>query len=607
MDYANREERSVMTVKRRVQALRDLMKEHRIAAYFVPTADAHQNEYVPECWKRREWLSGFTGSAGDVVVTMKEACLWTDARYFLQAAEELKGSGIRLQRHGEPGVPKIQDYLAAQLSKGDALGVDPRVVSHALSKAFTAALKSVGVVVKPIEENLVDRLWTGQPGPSRQPIQIHPKRFAGETVASKLRRLRKKMKDKKADAHVLTSLDSIAWLFNIRGQDVEFNPVVISYALVTAKEATLFINPEKVPPAARKRLGTGVTIRPYQEIVKALRALGKRNARVWVDGATASRWIVDLLDGADLIEERSSVVLMKAKKNAAEIAGMRQAQVQDGIAMVRFLRWLDETVATGEVTEMYAADCLEQLRCEGETYQGLSFRTISGYGPHGAIIHYSATPKTDLLLRTGGIYLIDSGGQYLDGTTDITRTVLLGRRATKQQKERFTRVLKGHIALATLAFPSGVSGIRIDVLARLPLWNVGLDYKHGTGHGVGAYLNVHEGPQSITPYRDTGAALEPGNILSNEPGFYEDGAYGMRTENLILVEEDPKLSKNGGKFLRFETLTLCPIDTRLVDVRLLDPAERKWLNDYHKRVNRTLGPHLGRADRAWLRKACAPV
>jgi Xaa-Pro aminopeptidase len=317
--------------------------------------------------------------------------------------------------------------------------------------------------------------------------------------------------------------------------------------------------------------------------------------------------VTDLLKGCNLITQRTPLACMKSKKNPTEIAGMREAHIKDGVAMVRFLRWLEDSVGNGDLTEISVADRLAAFRAEGEHYQGLSFRTISGYGGNGAIIHYSATPDSDVPIRRAGIYLVDSGGQYLDGTTDITRTVLLGGKATKEQKDRFTRVLQGHIKLAQAKFPEGVSGIRLDTLARLPLWDANLDYNHGTGHGVGAFLNVHEGPQSIGPGRDTGAALEPGNILSNEPGYYKAGAYGFRTESLILVVEDGKSADSDKKFLRFETLTMCPIDRRLVDVKLLDVSERKWLNDYHKKVFKTLSPRLEPKDRVWLKKACAPI
>lgn len=594
-------------MSKKIDDLRAWMGRNGLAAYLVPSTDPHQNEYVPACWRRRDWFTGFTGSAGDLVVTRKEAGLWTDGRYFLQAARELKGSGIKLQKLGEPGVPSIQAYLASTLEEGDALGVDPRVLSFETANRLRKELEAVGARLKPIDENAVDLLWTDRPPPSDAPIRVHTETYAGESVASKLRRLRKILKERKAGAYVVSSLDAIAWLFNIRGRDVEYNPLVIAYAVVTEKEAMLFVDLTKVTEGVGRKLGSSVSIRPYDALASVLDELSAARERVWIDGATTSLWITEHLKGCTLIDERGPLVAMKAKKNAAEIAGMRDAHVQDGIAMVRFLRWLEDAVPRGGLTEISAADRLGEFRAQGKNFQGLSFRTISGYAEHGAIIHYSVTKKTDVPLKAEGIYLVDSGGQYLGGTTDITRTVLLGPKATKEQKDRFTRVLQGHIGLARLEFPAGTRGMQIDVLARLPLWKAGYNYNHGTGHGVGAYLNVHEGPQSITPFRDTGAALEPGNILSNEPGYYVEGEYGIRTENLILVVEAWNGSKNGPPFLGFETITLCPIDTRLIEKRLMNDVEIRWLNDYHKRVLRELGPHLDKDDRAWLKKACAPI
>lgn len=596
-----------MSAKKKIEALRKLMKQHGMSAYLIPSTDPHQSEYVPECWQRRKWLSGFTGSAGDVLVTLKEAGLWTDGRYWLQAERQLRGSGIRLFKSGEAGVPKIHEYAAGKLKDGEVLGVDPQVVSHELCQDIEKELKTAGAQLGTLETNLVDLIWEDRPPIPETPARSLPMKFSGESVSSKLRRVRKAMKVRRAGAHVLTVLDAIAWLFNIRGQDVDYNPVVISYAVVTQKEALLFVQPNKISTSVARTLGSKVTLRPYDEFSGELRKLGSSGAQVWIDGSTTSRWVSDLLNGCSLISERTPVALMKSKKNPVEIAGMREAHIKDGVAMVRFLRWIEGAVATADVTEISAADRLEALRGEGEHFQGPSFSTISGYAGNGALPHYEATPQSDLPLKRGGIYLVDSGGQYLDGTTDITRTILLGGKATKEQKDRFTRVLRGHIALARASFPEGVSGIRLDTLARLPLWNAKLDYSHGTGHGVGAFLNVHEGPQSISPGRDTGAALEPGNILSNEPGYYKAGAYGFRTENLILVIDDGTFSDGDKKFLRFETLTMCPIDTRLVDVKLLDAEERTWLNNYHRTVRKTLSPRLDPKDRAWLKKACAPI
>jgi Xaa-Pro aminopeptidase len=596
-----------MTTREKLDVLRRFMRERGLAAYLVPSTDPHQSEYVPECWQRRGWLSGFSGSAGELVVTGQEAGLWTDGRYFLQAEAELRGSGIRLRKAGQPKVPSLRDYLAQTLQPGEALGVDPQLLSVAAYRRLAEALRPGGARIQPVSENLVDLLWTDRPAPSFEPIRLLPPTYSGETATSKLRRLREQMKKKGAEAHLSTALDAVAWLFNIRGRDMSFNPVAIAYALVTSKDAFLFIQLEKVPPDALKKLSPQVTVRPYGALRDALGELAAAKSRVWCDEDSTSQWAADLLADCRLISEPSPILVMKSKKNEVECAGIRAAGRRDGVALVRFLHWLEIAVAKGEVTEISAAAALEGFRREGERYQGPSFSTISSYGPHGAVIHYSPSPKTDLPLKPEGIYLIDSGGQYLDGTTDTTRTVLLGKTATKEQKDRFTRVLRGHMALAGIRFPVGVQGIRLDTLARLALWEKGEDYNHGTGHGIGHYLCVHEGPQSISSARCPTPPLEPGNVLSNEPGFYKAGEYGMRVENSILVVEDKTLSGEGKLFLAFETLTLCPIDTRLVEVKLLSPTERRWLNEYHRRVLKELSPLLGPQDRTWLKKACAPI
>ncbi|MEZ4650264.1 MAG: aminopeptidase P family N-terminal domain-containing protein [Candidatus Eisenbacteria bacterium] len=596
-----------MKPKQRIAALREQMDRHGLDAYLVPSTDPHQSEYVPECWQRRTWISGFTGSAGEAVVTKKHAGLWTDGRYFLQAEDELKGSGMQLHRMGQPGVPTIEAMLGKTLPAGAKVGADPRTLSVDRAAALESALRDYGLSLVFIDENLVDAARGEDIQlPLGEAFALATK-YSGESTASKLRRLRKEMKEQRADAHVLSALDSVAWLFNIRGRDVQFNPVVIAYAIVTEKTATLYIDDAKLTPSLRKALGTAITIRPYGEFASALRELGAAGSTVWMDRKSASRWMADLAGGARLIEKISPVVLMKAAKNGVEIEGMRRAHVRDGVAVVRFLRWLEEAAPDGGLTEISAADRLEAFRAEGDLFQGLSFRTISGYKGHGAIIHYTVTPRTDVDIEADGIYLLDSGGQYLDGTTDITRTVLLGRRATKEQKERFTRVLKGHIAISMARFPKGTLAPSLDILARKALWDVGLDYNHGTGHGVGCFLNVHEGPRNIGIRPDGGYPLEAGNVLSNEPGYYKPGEYGIRIENLVLVVEDAVSEDSGKMFYRFEDLTVCPIDSRLIDVKLLSPSERKWVDAYHKHVKKTLSPFLEKEDREWLTDACAPL
>ena len=591
-------------VPARIARLRERMAEHGVAAYLIPSTDPHQSEYVPSCWQRRPWISGFTGSAGDVVISAKDAGLWTDGRYYLQAGAELKGSGVRLFKAADLGTPKPQEWLASTLSKGAKVGYDPRLLSLQQRRDYAQALDERGVELCAIDENLVDAVWDDRPKVPTEQVMALPKKLTGEATASKLRRVRKAMKELGADAHVVTTLDSIAWLFNIRGRDVDFNPVTISYAIVTPDDATLFIDRSKMSDAVIAALGAEVKLRAYEDLGGALAELGAAGRAVLLDPATCNTWVAERCRGAKVIEKASPIPAMKARKNDTEIAGMRAAHVRDGVAVVRFLRWLEEAVPKGSETEISASDKLEALRAEGEHFQGLSFDTISGYAGHGAIIHYRASDASSSRLQARGMYLIDSGGQYLDGTTDITRTVLLGGKATREQRDRFTRVLKGHIALARAVFPKGVSGIRLDTLARLPLWEAGLDYGHGTGHGVGVFLNVHEGPPSISVRGH--AALEPGNILSNEPGYYEAGAYGIRIENLVLVTE-ADVRMNGTPFYRFDTLTLCPIDTRLVEPKLLGIEEKRWLNEYHKTVASTLSPLLAPADKRWLRNATKAI
>lgn len=597
---------TTQTTKQKLTALRVAMRARGLAAFHVPSTDPHQSEYVPACWQRRVWMSGFTGSAGELLVTASNAYLWTDGRYFLQATEELRGSGIQLMKMAEPGVPTLAELLQQVLRRGEALGVDPKIVTPAGARALEQATAEAGARVVFTDENLVDLVWTDRPALSAGPVVAHSKKYSGEDTRSKLRRLRAEMKQRGAEAHPINALDAIAWLYNIRGRDVEYNPVVISYALVTMKEATLFVDSAKVSPEVRRALGPDVTVRPYEEFEGAVRQLASRKVKIWIDPTSASRWMLDLAQGAPTVKAMSPVFPMKARKNATEIAGMKASHVRDGVAMVRFLHWLEREAPKRKLTEISAADKLAAIRSEGELFQGLSFRTISGYGAHGAIIHYSVTPETDIPLEPKGIYLVDSGAQYLDGTIDITRTVAMGKGITKEQRDRFTRVLKGHIALARAKFPAGTRALRLDTLARIPLWEAGLDYNHGTGHGVGAYLNVHEGPQSISPWRDQQHPIEEGNIFSNEPGYYEPGVYGIRIESLIVVRRDAALS-NGIPWYGFETITMCPIDTRLIEKSLMSKEEVSWLDDYHRTVFRTLSPHLEKADRNWLKSACSAL
>lgn len=594
-------------IKSGLAQIKDQMRQMGVDAYLVPTTDPHQSEYVPECWQRRPRVSGFTGSAGDLLITLGESGLWTDSRYFLQAEQQLEGTGIRLFKMGQEGVPSIKEYLGRELHPGQCFAMDPRLISYQEARAYTRDLNDKGVKVRWIEENLVDMVLGEEPMPLES-LQVHPTKFAGESVTEKLGRIREAMQEQRVDVHVLTTLDSIAWTFNIRGDDVLFNPVAIAYAMIHGDGATLFVDPQKVTDAVRDHLKDDVEIAPYAEFGARLLDLARQNKTFWLDPETVSMWIVHLL--GDISKARfsqSPVTRFKARKNEAELEGFRQAHVRDGVAMVRFLKWLEESLAAGdEITEISAAERLLAFRAEASEFRGPSFETISGYAAHGAIVHYAATPETDVPLQAEGIYLVDSGGQYLDGTTDITRTVALGE-PTEEQKDRFTRILMGHIDLTMARFPVGTKGIQLDTLARKPLWDIGENYGHGTGHGVGSYLNVHEGPQGISFYRAISVPLEEGMVCSNEPGFYKAGEYGMRVENLVVVKPDERPTSGDFRFLGFENLTLCPIQSKLINPALMTPDQITFLDHYHAEVRQRLSPLLDAPTREWLEQATRPI
>ena len=591
-----------MKTSDKIQALRQLMAKHKLDAYYVPSVDPHQSEYVPACWLRRGWLSGFTGSMGDVLVTARKAGLWVDSRYWLQGEQQTGGSGMELHRLGAPGVPTLMNWAAANLKKGQTFGVDPQVMSMAAAEEFESVLGAAGVKVKYVADNLVDRLWTDRPAPSDAPVKAHGVQYTGETTAQKLKRVRAAMKEFGATAHVIGALDVIAWLFNIRSRDIEFTPVTIAYAVVTDRTATIYCDERKVGAAVRKGLSRSAKIAPYADAAAGIAALAKKKPTVIVDPVTTSKWVAGLLKGCDLILAESPVVFMKAVKNEVQIKGIKAAHVRDGAAMVKFLRWLETAVPAGGVDEIAASDKLRSFRAEQPLFQDESFGPISGYAGHGAIVHYSATPESASLLKPKGVYLIDSGGQYLDGTTDITRTVALGL-VPKRAKTMFTRVLQGLISLSRTPFPRGVSGLRLEILARQPLLFEGVTYGHGTGHGVGHYLGVHEGPMSVSPRPAANLPLEPGFFISIEPGHYEAGRFGIRVENLAFVRRDEKLSTPAEEWLSWDTVTLCPIDLSMIDTTLMRKDEVEWLNAYHKRVYREVGPLLDTAHRAWLKKA----
>ncbi|MCB0283628.1 MAG: aminopeptidase P family protein [Calditrichaeota bacterium] len=594
-------------VTNRIKALRSEMQKRQIKAYLIPSIDAHQSEYVPALWQRRPFISGFNGSAGDVVITMQNGGLWTDGRYYAQAEEQLSGSGIDLFRASDGGTPTIPDFLKTELQKGDIVAADPKTFSVSQAQSLMKEIKSNGLQFEFIEENLIDIIWEDQPELPKDPIKIHPIKYAGESVESKLSRIRRAIAANDCYAHVITMLDAIAWTFNLRGKDVDFNPVFIAYAIITQDDAYLFTRSEKITEEVRRNLGNAVHIFDYSEFKTHLDKLAQSAKRIWIDGTTTNYWIYSMLyPKCDIYNGMSPVIKFKAIKNEAELNGYRACHIRDGVAMVNFLHWLDNAVPKGGITELSATEKLLEFRQQQDMFQGPSFSSISSYKIHGAIIHYSVTKESDIPLEAEGVYLIDSGGQYLDGTTDITRTVALGT-VGDEEKENFTRVLMGHINLCLTSFPKGTNGPALDVISRQALWEIGLNFNHGTGHGVGAYLGVHEGPQAINPSRGFGVALEPGMILSNEPGYYKNKQYGMRVENLINVVPDKELSSDEFEFYKFENATICPIDTRLIKKSVMQEKHINWLNEYHERVLNILSPFVSGEVKDWLKNATKAV
>jgi Xaa-Pro aminopeptidase len=594
-------------VAERLALLREHLGQHGLDAYVVPTADPHQGEYVPECWQRRAWLTGFTGSSGTAVVMRDRAFLWTDSRYWLQAEAELAGTAVELVRQGAPQVADPADWLAAHLEKGQVVGVDPRVLSIAQEKAWRKALDPRSIRFELVEPNLVDLAWTDRPARPRGALRFLGEELTGKSAPQALGRVRAEMASKRCDLLVVSALDQVAWLFNVRGTDVEYNPVAIAHAIVTPEEAVIFTDAAN-SDAIAEHLPPSVEVERYEDFGEVLTDFAEECERAWVEAETVSAWTARILreEEVELFEETSPVTTFKARKGTVELAGTRAAHVRDGVAMVRFLAWLAGEVGAGRaITEIDAADRLEALRAEGERFEGLSFPSISAFGSHGAIVHYRPGQEGDRVIDASSLYLIDSGAQYLDGTTDVTRTICLGE-PTPEQRDRFTRVLRGHVGLARVVFPAGTSGKQLDTLARVPLWDLGLDYGHGTGHGVGVFLNVHEGPQRIGP-KGSDVPLAPGMIVSNEPGYYESGHYGIRIENLIVVVERPELTAEGRSWLAFETITACPIDRGLIDVAALHPEERAWIDRYHAWVREGLDPHLDAATRDWLARQTAPL
>jgi Xaa-Pro aminopeptidase len=594
-----------LSTPEKLKGLRDSLAVLGLTGFLVPHGDEHQSEYPPPSSERLAWLTGFTGSAGFAIVLRDAAAIFVDGRYTLQAAAQV--DPVFAREHLIENPPS--KWLAGHAKSGDRIGYDPWLLTLADVRRFTEAAKSAGAELVPVEANPIDALWLDRPAPPLGAVALHPASLAGEEAAAKIARLQSLVAAKNADAAVLTQPDSIAWLLNIRGADVAHNPTALAFAVLPAAgRPALFIDGRKLSNSVRTALASLAEIEAPASLAAGLAALGGK--RVLLDPqATADairKMIADA--GGTIVEGQDPVALPKARKNETELAGMRRAHLRDGAAMVRFLRWLDEA-PPGTVDEIAAAERLRAFRAEAAAKDGmelvdLSFDTISGAGPNGAIVHYRVTPETNRRLESGSLYLVDSGAQYRDGTTDITRTVAVGA-PSAEMRERFTLVLKGHIAIATARFPVGASGAQLDTLARIALWKAGCDYDHGTGHGVGAFLSVHEGPARISKMGSV--PLEAGMVLSNEPGYYKAGAYGIRTENLVIVTPPAAIPGGDRDMLGFETLTLCPIDRRLVDIALLTADEIAWFDAYHAWVKASLTPLLDAANRDWLTAATTPL
>lgn len=592
-------------IPERIAALREAMKQHKIDAYIIPTSDPHMSEYPADCWKYREWISGFTGSAGTVIITADKAGLWTDSRYFLQASTQLEGTGIELFKMMLPETPTIPEFLTHELKEGQTVGLNGETYSLADARSLEKALAEKEIKLN-TNASLIDPIWKERPAIPEAPMFEMPIELSGKSTEDKLLDINKMLHKVGADCTILSALDEVAWTFNIRGTDVAYNPVVISYAFVSEKESVLFVNPKKIPAEIAEHLKKeGVTLADYGMLATFLSRLPERT-RVFIDSKRTNVAIYNALPKSSiLIEGISPANHLKSIKNEAEIKGFRNAVLKDGIAMTKFYFWLEKMLKAGEkVTELSAAAKLTALRSEQPQYVMDSFASISSYGPHGAVVHYSPTPETDTELKTDSLYLLDSGAQYLDGTTDITRTIALCDEPSEQMKKDFTRVLKGTIGIAKCKFPAGIRGCLIDAFARKALWDAGINYLHGTCHGIGHCLNVHEGPQSIR-MEENPVILEPGMVMSDEPAMYRPGEYGIRTENMILIREDSETEF--GKFLGFETLTLCYIDTKLVIPSMLSVREHAWLNKYHQMVYDLVSPHLNEEEKAWLKEKTAEI
>lgn len=590
-------------INQRLESLREVMRREHLSAFIFPSTDAHQSEYVADHWQGRTWISGFNGSAGTAVVTMKSAALWTDSRYFLAAEEQLKGTEFQLMKLKIEGTPTISEWLAQDLQGENAeVGLDGMVNSYHETMGLIADLRKSGGITVRTNLDPLGLIWTDRPAIPANPVEIQPMEFAGESVASKISRIRTALRQRHADGMLISALDDIAWTLNLRGTDVHCVPVFVSYLLISSQQVSLYVDSAKINDEVKAYLTeNGISLYPYNKVAEGLERYSEYN--ILLDGDETSYFLWKTVKCQEIIAGNSPVPAMKAQKNDREIAGFRQAMLRDGVAMVKFLRWLKPAVEAGGQTEISIDRKLTSLRAEQHLFRDISFDTIAGYQAHGAIVHYEATPETDVALKPEGLILIDSGAQYQDGTTDITRTIALGP-VTEEMKHVYTLVLKGHIQLELAKFPDGASGTQLDALARECMWREGYNYLHGTGHGVGSYLSVHEGPHQIRmEWKPT--PLRAGMTVTDEPGLYLSGKFGVRIENTLLIKDYQ--TTEFGKFLQMESLTLCPIDLTPVDFSMLQPKEIEWLDTYHRDVFEKLSPYLEGEDLEWLREATRPV
>lgn len=593
-------------INQRLEKLREVMRREHLSAFIFPSTDAHQSEYVADHWQGRAWISGFNGSAGTAVVTMRSAALWTDSRYFIAAEEQLRGTEFQLMKLKVEGTPTISDWIASELSQNEdecrEVGLDGMVNSYNDTMALSSDLRKAGGITVRTNFDPLEQIWMNRPAIPENPVEIQSLNFAGETVDDKIQRIRKALREHHADGILVSALDDIAWTLNLRGTDVHCNPVFVSYLLISSEQVSLFVNPKKISSEVKVYLDEhGISLFDYNQVEEGLESYADYN--ILLDGDETSFCLWKSVKCQEIIAAKSPIPVMKAVKNATEIEGYHRAMLRDGVAMVKFLKWLKPAVEAGGQTEMSIDKKLTSLRAEQNLFRDISFDTIAGYQAHGAIVHYEATPETDAPLLPEGLILIDSGAQYQDGTTDITRTIALGP-VTEEMKHIYTLVLKGHIQLELAKFPDGASGTQIDALSRECMWREGYNFLHGTGHGVGSYLNVHEGPHQIRmEWKPT--PLRAGMTVTDEPGLYLKGKFGVRIENTLLIKDFVETAF--GKFLQMESLTLCPIDTAPIDVDMLLPEEVEWLNAYHREVFEKLSPYLGDEEVEWLAEATKPL